>query len=138
MGGRTEYFTIDTREPEQSFDITERVREIVARGGVTHGLCQVMVLHTTCAIVVNETADPNIGKDVIRALDALVPTRNDWLHDLKDDNAHSHVKASLLGPSQLIPIVDGALLLGKWQMIWLFEFDGPRAGRRVAVHLLEG
>ena len=138
MGGRTEYFTIDTSEPEQSFDITERVREIVARGGVTHGLCQVMVLHTTCAIVINETADPNIGKDVIRALDALVPSSNDWLHDLKDDNAHSHVKASLLGPSQLIPIVDGALLLGKWQMIWLFEFDGPRAGRRAAVHLLEG
>jgi len=138
VAGRTEYFAIDTREPEQSFDITARVREIVAGAGVARGLCQVMVLHSTCAIVINETADPNIGKDVIRALDALVPTHNDWLHDRKDDNAHSHVKASLLGPSQLIPIVDGALLLGKWQAIWLFEFDGPREGRRVAVHLLEG
>src|SRR5262245_10242057 len=137
MGGRTEYFTIATREPGQSFAITGRVREIVGRGGVTHGLCQVMVLHTTCAIVINESADPNIGKDVIRALDALVPTRNDWLHDLKDDNAHSHVKASLLGASELIPIVDGELLLGKWQAIWLFEFDGPRT-RQVAVHLIEG
>ena len=137
MAGRTEIFTVETSEPEQSFDITARVREIAARGGVTHGLCHVMALHSTMAVVVNETADPNIGRDVIRALGALVPTHNDWLHDLKDDNAHSHVKASLLGPSELIPIVDGELLLGKWQAIWLFEFDGPRE-RRVAVHLLEG
>jgi secondary thiamine-phosphate synthase enzyme len=137
MAGKTEIFTIETREPEQSFDITARVREIVAKSGVSHGLCHVMVLHSTCAIVVNETADPNIGLDVLRALDTLVPTHNDWLHDRKDDNAHSHVKASLLGPSELIPVVDGTLLLGKWQAIWLFELDGPRT-RSVAVHLLEG
>ena len=137
MAGGTEIFTIETREPEQSFDITARVREVVERAGLARGLCHVMVLHSTCAIVVNETADLNIGVDVIRALGSLIPTRNDWLHDLKDDNAHAHVKASLLGPSELIPIVDGALLLGKWQAIWLFEFDGPRE-RRVAVHLLEG
>jgi secondary thiamine-phosphate synthase enzyme len=137
MAGITEIFTVETREPEQSFDITPRVREVVARAGVARGLCHVMVLHTTCAIVVNETADLNIGADVIRALGSLIPTRNDWLHDLKDDNAHAHLKASLLGPSELIPIVDGALLLGKWQAVWLFEFDGPRT-RQVAVHLVEG
>jgi secondary thiamine-phosphate synthase enzyme len=137
MAGKTEIFTIETREPEQSFDITPRVREVVERAGVARGLCHVMVLHSTCAIVVNETADLNIGADVIRALDSLIPTRNDWLHDLKDDNAHAHVKASLLGPSELIPIVDGKLLLGKWQAIWLFELDGPRT-RQVAVHLVEG
>jgi secondary thiamine-phosphate synthase enzyme len=137
MAGKTEIFTIETREPEQSFDITARVREVVERTGFARGLCHVMVLHSTCAVVVNETADPNIGADVIRALGSLVPTRNDWLHDLKDDNAHAHVKASLLGPSELIPIVDGGLLLGKWQAIWLFEFDGPRT-RQVAVHLVQG
>jgi len=137
MPGHTETFAIETLAKQQPFDITERVREIAARGGVAHGLCHVMVLHTTCAIVVNETADPNIGSDVLRALGSLVPTVNDWLHDQRDDNAHAHVKASLLGPSQLIPIVDGELLLGKWQAIWMFEFDGPRK-RSVAVHLVEG
>jgi len=94
-----------------------------------------MVLHSTAAIVVNETADPNIGQDVIDALGRAVPTRADWLHDRIDDNAHSHIKASLLGPSELIPIRDGDLLLGTWQGIWLFEFDGPRT-RKVAVHIL--
>jgi secondary thiamine-phosphate synthase enzyme len=137
MAGNTETFTIETSEPEQSFDITRQVREIAAKSGIARGLCQVMVLHSTCAIVVNETADPNIGRDVIRALGALVPTHNDWLHDLKDDNAHAHVKASLLGPSEQIPIVDGALLLGKWQAVWLYEFDGPRM-RSVAVHVIAG
>jgi secondary thiamine-phosphate synthase enzyme len=137
MAGRTEIFTVETGAPQQSIDITARVREIAARGGVAHGLCQVIVLHSTAAIVVNETADPNIGADVLRGFEALFPTRNDWLHDRIDDNAHAHVKASALGPSELIPVVDGALLLGKWQAIWLFEFDGPRT-RQVAVHLVEG
>ena len=134
MGGITESFTLATGEPEQSFDITSRVREVVGRAGVARGLCQVMALHSTCAVVVNETADPNIGRDVIRALGALFPTKNDWLHDRKDDNAHAHLKATALGSSELIPVVDGELLLGTWQAIWLFEFDGPRE-RRVVVHV---
>jgi secondary thiamine-phosphate synthase enzyme len=137
MAGDTEIFAVETQSPQQSLDITASVREIVARSGISRGLCQVIVLHSTAAIVLNETADPNVGRDVIRALGAMVPTQNDWLHDLKDDNAHSHIKASMLGPSELIPVVDGGLLLGKWQAIWLFEFDGPRR-REVAVHLLRG
>ena len=128
-------FTLETERPEQSVDITERVKALVAGAGVTRGVCQVMVLHSTAAIVVNETADPNIGLDVIGALGAMVPTKNDWLHDKIDDNAHSHVKASLLGPSELIPIEQGELVLGTWQGIWFFEFDGPRT-RTVAVHIV--
>jgi secondary thiamine-phosphate synthase enzyme len=128
-------FTVETGAPEESIDITDRVKEVVKDAGVERGLCQVMVLHSTAAIVVNEVADPNIGRDVIRALGDVVPTKNDWLHDRQDDNAHSHVKASLLGPSETIPVQDGALLLGRWQGIWMFEFDGPRQ-RSVAVHLV--
>ena len=131
----TSVFEVTTEAPEQSIDVTDRVKAIVKEAGVERGLCQVMVLHSTAAIVVNEVADPNIGRDVIRALGDLVPTKNDWLHDRQDDNAHSHVKASLLGPSELIPVQGGELLLGRWQGIWLFEFDGPRE-RRVAVHLI--
>lgn len=131
----TEILSLETQQPEQSIDITDRVKAVVKNAGVRSGLCQVMVLHSTAAIVVNEVADPNIGRDVIAALGRAVPTKHDWLHDRIDDNAHSHVKASLLGPSELIPVRDGELLLGTWQGIWLFEFDGPRT-RKVAVHLL--
>ncbi len=127
-----EVFTISSKEPEQSFDVTERVRDIAKRSGVRTGFCHVMALHSTAAVVVNETADPNIGRDVITALGRMVPTKADWLHDLRDDNAHSHIKASLLGSSETIPMQDGELVLGTWQGIWLFEFDGPR-DRKISV-----
>jgi len=133
----TEIFELETQQVQQSLDLTSRVREIVKRAGVERGLCQVMVLHSTCAVVVNETADPNIGRDVLDALERSVPTQGDWLHDRIDDNAAAHIKASLLGPSEMLPIDRGELLLGTWQGIWLFEFDGPRR-RRVAVHVLGG
>ena len=133
----TEIFELETQQAQESLDLTARVREIVKRAGVDRGLCQVMVLHSTCAVVVNETADPNIGRDVLDALGRAVPTKGDWLHDRIDDNAAAHIKASLLGPSEMLPIHGGELLLGTWQGIWLFEFDGPRR-RRVAVHVLAG
>jgi secondary thiamine-phosphate synthase enzyme len=133
----TEIVEIETAEPEQSIDITDRVKAIVKQAGVGEGLCQIMVLHSTAAVVVNEVADPNIGLDVIRALGELAPRRHDWLHDLRDDNAHAHVKASLLGPSEVVPLAGGELVLGTWQGIWLFEFDGPRT-RKVAVHFVAG
>ena len=130
-----EIITLETREAEHAIDITSEVLAVVSRSGIESGLCQVMVLHTTAAVVVNETADGNIGTDIVSALQAVIPTRNDWLHDLKDDNAHSHLKASILGPSEVLPIQAGKLLLGTWQGIWLLEFDGPRQ-RRVAVHII--
>ena len=131
----SEIFSLKTERPEQCIDITGQVEAIVASSGVRNGLCHVMVLHSTAAVVVNETHDPNIGADVITALGSNVPERADWLHDRIDDNAHSHIKASLLGPSELVPIREGALLLGTWQGIMLFEFDGPRE-RRVSVVLI--
>ena len=135
MAGCSETLRFETSAVADSIDITGPVREVVARSGVTRGSCQVMVLHSTAAVVVNETADPNIGRDVIDAFEAVFPTKNDWLHDRIDDNAAAHVKASVLGASELIPVVDGALVLGRWQALWLFEFDGPRE-RRVLVHVL--
>jgi secondary thiamine-phosphate synthase enzyme len=94
-----------------------------------------MVLHSTAALVVNETADPNIGSDLIQALSRAVPERAGWLHDRIDDNAHAHIKASLLGPSELLAVRAGELVLGTWQRLILLEFDGPRQ-RQVSVQLL--
>ncbi|MDH3519557.1 MAG: secondary thiamine-phosphate synthase enzyme YjbQ [Myxococcales bacterium] len=131
----SETFRVDTERPEQAIDVTSQVRDVVKRAGIESGVCQVMVLHSTAAIAVNETADPNIGADVITALGNVVPRHGEWLHDRIDDNAHAHVKASLLGPSELIPVRGGELVLGTWQGIWLFEFDGPRP-RSVCVHVL--
>lgn len=130
-----EFFEVETDASQKSVDITERVREIVGRSAVRDGLCLVMVLHSTAAVVVNETDDPNIGSDIVSALSRAVPEHAGWLHDRIDDNAHAHIKAAILGPSELLSIHDGDLLLGTWQRLMLMEFDGPRK-RRVSVQLL--
>ncbi|MBW2268033.1 MAG: YjbQ family protein [Deltaproteobacteria bacterium] len=135
MSGDSQSFSVETSAPKQSHDITELVREVVRAAGKTSGLCHVMVLHSTAAIVVNETDDPSIGTDIQKALDRAVPDHAGWLHDRIDDNAHSHIKAAILGPSESLPVRDGDLVLGTWQRIILMEFDGPRS-RRIHVQLL--
>jgi secondary thiamine-phosphate synthase enzyme len=130
-----EIFTVDTQQPRQAIDVTAQVMGIVESAGVESGLCHVMAMHSTAAVVVNETHDPNIGIDVIHALDRAIPERAGWLHDRVDDNAHAHIKAAILGPSEVIPVSRGALLLGTWQRIMLIELDGPRK-RRISVQLL--
>jgi secondary thiamine-phosphate synthase enzyme len=131
----SEILEIATEAGKEFIDLTDRVRAVVKRAGVDAGLCQVMVLHSTAAVVVNEFDDPNIGKDVLSALDRAVPDHAGWLHDRIDDNAHAHIKATLLGPSELVPVKDGDLLLGTWQRILLVELDGPRS-RKVSVTIL--
>jgi len=130
-----EIFKVDTRERQQALDVTDSVQGIVRRSGVAAGLCHVMVLHSTAALIVNETDDPNIGSDLITALARSVPEHAGWLHDRIDDNAHAHIKAALLGPSELLAVHEGELLLGTWQRLILLEFDGPRQ-RQVSVQIL--
>ncbi len=129
-------FTVATRAAQQCVDITDRVREIVRKSGVARGLCHVMVLHATAAIAVNENDDPNIGVDLLRALDGAIPEHDGWLHDRIDNNAHAHIKAAIIGPSETIPVEAGELVLGRWQGLMLIELDGPRSQRRVSVRIL--
>jgi secondary thiamine-phosphate synthase enzyme len=129
-------FEISTTAKRQTLDVTDRVRAAVRESGIRRGLCHVMVLHATAAIVVNENDDPNIGIDLVTALDRAIPEHAGWLHDRIDDNAQGHILASILGPSETLAVVDGDLRLGRWQAIMLVELDGPRANRRVSVTVL--
>jgi secondary thiamine-phosphate synthase enzyme len=114
-------------------DLTARVAEVVAGSGIAEGLCSVYTPHATAAIVVNENDDPNVCVDVLDALDRLIPA-GIWRHDRVDGNAASHIQATILGPGETIPVLDGRLLLGTWQAVMLVELDGPRE-RRVVVTL---
>jgi secondary thiamine-phosphate synthase enzyme len=128
-------FEIDTKRKRETIDITEQVREVVRHSKLERGICHVMVLHATAAIVVNENDDPNIGVDLLAALERAVPEHAGWLHDRIDDNAQAHILASILGPSELVAIENGELRLGRWQGLMLVELDGPRRSRRVMVTL---
>jgi secondary thiamine-phosphate synthase enzyme len=130
-----ETLNVATEQRQQAIDVTDAVRDVVRRSGARDGLCHVMVLHSTAALVVNETDDPNIGTDLIQALSRAVPEHAGWLHDRIDDNAHAHIKAALLGPSELLAVRGGELVLGTWQRLLLLEFDGPRK-RQVSVQIL--
>lgn len=120
-----ETLRLRTQRKTEVVDLTRRVAEVVARSGVSEGLCTVFVRHATAAIVINENADPGVRADILAALDKLFP-EGVWEHDRVDDNGAAHLKAAFLGPSEQIPVRDGRLLLGTWQGIALVECDGPR------------
>ncbi len=124
-----------TDERETLVDITERVRALVADCGIENGLCCVYAHGATAAIMIQENWDASVPTDVVRFLRALIPP-GIWLHDQQDDNGDAHLKAGLIGPSETIPVVDGALGLSTWQGIFFCEFDGPRRDRRVSVTVL--
>ena len=127
-------FHIRTTAKRQMIDLTARVADIVAGTRVDEGLCNVYVTHATAAIVVNENDDPNVCVDVLDLLDRLIPAGR-WRHDKVDGNAASHIQATILGPSETIPVRGGKLLLGRWQAVMLVELDGPR-DRRIVVTTL--
>jgi secondary thiamine-phosphate synthase enzyme len=125
--------TIETTKRYAIIDVTPQIAAAVAASGTTAGLCSIYTPHATAALTINENADPNIGVDLLRALDRLIPEHDGWLHDRIDNNAAAHIKAAIIGPSETVPIVDGKLALGTWQNVFFCEFDGPRGARRVIV-----
>jgi secondary thiamine-phosphate synthase enzyme len=91
---------------------------------VSRGLCQVYVPHTTAGVFINENADPDVLTDLLATLERLVPWEQGYRH--AEGNAAAHIRATLSGTSQMVPVHGGRLALGRWQGIFLVEFDGPR------------
>lgn len=122
--------TLSTTRREELVDITEEVRRAVRESGVKSGIVSLFAQGATAAIMIQENWDPSVPIDAVNFLRKLVP-QGVWLHDRQDGNGDAHLKAGLIGPSENIPIVDGAPGLGRWQNIFFCEFDGPRQDRRV-------
>jgi secondary thiamine-phosphate synthase enzyme len=117
---------IQSHDRRQLIDITEHVQHVVSQSGVCEGLCHVFVPHTTAGLVINESWDPSVGLDILSALERIVPT-GPYRHG--EGNSAAHVMASLVGSSATLFIEGGRLLLGRWQGLFLAEFDGPRHRR---------
>ena len=130
-----ETFEVGTRSRTEMTDITRQVAECVRRAGVREGLCTVWIPHTTAGVTVNEGADPSVRRDVLDALNRLVPFEAGYRHT--EGNSAAHIKSSLVGASLSIPVVNGSLLLGTWQSVFFCEFDGPRR-RKVHVTVARG
>ena len=115
-------------------EITGQVRELVTRSGIREGIVVLQSTHTTAGLTVNENADPEVLHDLIAKLEQLIPHREPFYRHA-EGNSDSHLKTSLFGSSLSLIIKDGRPLLGRWQGIYLGEFDGPRE-RTVAVQLV--
>ncbi|MBF0558620.1 MAG: YjbQ family protein [Nitrospirae bacterium] len=124
---------VKSKSKTEFIDITEEIRSLVKEAGVKQGICHVYVPHTTAGVTINEGADPSVKRDIITALNRLVPFEGDYQH--QEGNSAAHIKSTLVGTSQIVLIDEGKLLLGTWQSIYFCEFDGPRH-RRVLVKIV--
>lgn len=119
--------SVSTKSHTELVDITAEIQRAVAESGVENGLCHVYVPHTTAGLTINENADPSVRQDILMELNKLIPLQDNYQH--REGNAAAHIKASIVGSSQTIQVLDGRLVLGTWQGIFFCEFDGPRSRR---------
>ena len=119
------------------FDITDDVREAVARSGVDAGVATLFVPGSTGALTTVEY-EPGLVHDITAFFNRIIPVEMDYGHERMwhDGNGHSHVRASLLGPSLSIPILDGVLTLGTWQQIILIDFDNKSRMRKTIIQIV--
>lgn len=123
---------VQSKQREELIEITNEISKFIPDSG--EGVCVLFTQHTTCALTINENADPDVKRDMIYWLSKEIPQYYaDFRHF--EHNSDAHIKSSLIGSSVTIPFENGKLLLGRWQGIFLCEFDGARE-RKVIVKIL--
>jgi secondary thiamine-phosphate synthase enzyme len=116
---------VRSREREELVEFTTQVQQTLTASGEQEGMVVLYVQHTTAGLTVNENADPDVPRDMLHLLRTLIPQHGmDFRHG--EENSDAHIKATLVGSSVSIPFSKGKLLLGRWQGIFLCEFDGGR------------
>jgi secondary thiamine-phosphate synthase enzyme len=130
-------FRLKTSARDEIIDITGKVQEVVSGSKLKNGLACIFVAGSTAAVTTVEH-EPGLVADMREALDRLYPKDKDYEHHQRwgDGNGHSHVRASMVGPSLTVPVVDGQLLLGTWQQIVFMEFDNKPRTREITVQIV--
>jgi len=130
-----EVIRVRSREREEMVEFTDEVRRRLKAAGAREGVCVLFVQHTTAGLTINENADPDVCRDMLHGLRTLIPQHGlDFRH--AEENSDAHIKTSLVGTSVTVPFFDGQLLLGRWQGIFLCEFDGGRE-REIIMQILK-
>ena len=132
-----EQLSIETRRHGQMQDITDQVARVVADSGIKTGVVQVFNVGSTAAVGMVEF-EPGLVRDVPEMLDRLIPPSRDYGHEQAwhDGNGHSHLQATLLGPSLSVPVTDGQPVLGTWQQIFHLDCDVKPRQRTVVVTVM--
>jgi secondary thiamine-phosphate synthase enzyme len=131
-----ETLEVRTRTPGLS-NVTAEVSAVVARSGITTGLCTVFVQHTSASLVIQENADPAVLRDLERFMVDLAPESRAWEHDDEGpDDMPAHARSALTKTSEVIPVSAGKLALGVWQGLFLWEHRAAPHTRRLVVHVV--
>jgi len=125
---------VKTTARTELVDITQGVQRLVTESGIRSGVCYVFVPHTTSGITINENTDPNVGRDILKELNQVIPFDDNYGH--AEGNSAAHIKSTIVGMSKSVMVDEGRLALGTWQAIFFCEFDGPR-DRRVLVKVMK-
>ena len=125
--------SVKTSSHTQFIDITSKVSEVLQKSGIKDGICTVFTPHATAGITINENADPDVPRDIIKEMGKVIPLNDGYDHI--EGNSAAHIKSSLFGCSEMVIIRNGSLMLGTWQSVFFCEFDGPR-NRKVWVEII--
>lgn len=138
MAVNSHEFEIDTQGNNQVLNITDEVARCVSQGDIQAGMVNVFVIGSTAGITTTEFEPGLVNRDLRVAFEGIAPENARYLHEetWHDDNGHSHIRASLLGPSLSVPLVGGCLTLGTWQQIVLLDFDTRPRKRRIVVQIM--
>jgi secondary thiamine-phosphate synthase enzyme len=128
---------MDTPGNGHIVDLTDGVARIVAGAGVDRGVVTVFATGSTVAVTTMEY-EPGGVHDLQHLLDGLIPAQGEYEHNVRnhDTNAHAHLRAAVIGPSETIPVLDGQLALGTWQQVVLLDFDDRPRRRTVNVQVI--
>jgi secondary thiamine-phosphate synthase enzyme len=138
MSVKTIHIRLGTRGDTQIENVTKRVQEAVGEAGLRDGIATVFIRHTTASVMIIED-EPGIRADTKALWDRLIPADPRWQHNTRnpgEDNAHSHLRGHLQGPSVTIPFSEGVLLLGAWQQIVVVDFDTRARTRDLVVQVI--
>lgn len=118
-------------------DFTREVRAWAEGQGMTTGLLTLFCRHTSCSLLIQENADPDVKTDLLAAFDRLAPEGRHYVHDAEGpDDMPAHIRTALTGVNLSIPLMNGRLALGTWQGVYLFEHRRAPHRREVAAHLI--
>jgi secondary thiamine-phosphate synthase enzyme len=137
MAIHTGELSLSTRGDADMIDITEGVQRVVSTAGVSDGVASAFVRGSTAAITTMEHESGNVA-DLREVLERLVPQQGDYEHNRlnRDTNSHAHQRASIVGPSEAVPVAAGRLALGTWQRLVLIDFDDRPRERTVFVQVI--
>lgn len=131
-----EVIRIKTSERFQLVDITDFVESAVMKSGIRNGIVVVFAPHATASVIVNEHESGLLDDIVSKIKEFTEPGSAKWKHNLIDDNAHAHIGSALFGSERIFPVINGKIVRGTWQNVFLLEMDGPRREREVVVFVM--